>query len=127
MKEIISAAKAPAAIGPYSQAVRIKFKDMLFCSGQIPIDPETGEVVKGSPAEQARRAMENLKAVIEAAGFSMNDAVKTTIYLTDMTAFGEVNKVYESYFSKDFPARVTVGVAALPKGATVEIECVLCR
>lgn len=127
MKEIISTNKAPKAIGPYSQAVRIKAEDMLFCSGQIPIDPETGDVVKGGPAEQARRVMDNLKAVIEAAGFSMSDAIKTTIYLTDIAAFADVNKVYESYFTGDFPARVTVGVAALPKGVSVEIDCIVCR
>ena len=126
MKEIISSAKAPAAIGPYSQAVKVKSSNMLFCSGQIPIDPASGEIIKGSPAEQARRVMENLRAVVEASGLIMADVVKTTIYLTDLTAFAEVNKVYESFFLKDFPARVTVGVAALPRGASVEIDCIAC-
>ena len=127
MKEIISAPGAPRAIGPYSQAVRVAAGGMLFCSGQIPIDPVTGQIVEGSAGLQARQVMENLKAVIEAAGFAMEDIVKTTIYLADMAGFAEVNKTYESFFHGNFPARSTVEVSALPRGALVEIEAIACR
>jgi 2-iminobutanoate/2-iminopropanoate deaminase len=128
MREIISTGNAPAAIGPYSQGVRVTATEMLFCSGQIPIDPATGQVVAGPPAEQAERVMKNLKAVVETAGFSMKDVVKTTIYLTDLSAFAEVNKVYESFFAGGtFPARATVQVAALPRGVSVEIDAVAAR
>jgi 2-iminobutanoate/2-iminopropanoate deaminase len=98
MKEIVATKKAPEAIGPYSQAVKIKASELLFCSGQIPLDPATGEITGVSAAEQAQRVMDNLKAVIEAAGYTMADVVKTTIYLTDLKAFQEVNKVYETFF-----------------------------
>ena len=124
MKEIICTKAAPEAIGPYSQAV--KKGNLLFCSGQIALDPETGEMVNGGAKTQAMRAMENLKAVIESAGYTMSDVVKTTIYLKDLSAFGEVNEVYASFFSKDYPARVTVEVAGLPKGALVEIDAIAC-
>jgi 2-iminobutanoate/2-iminopropanoate deaminase len=125
--ETVVTNKAPAAIGPYSQAVRIRAQEMLFCSGQVPLDPATGQLIGSAPADQARRVMENLKAVVEAAGFSMADVVKMTIYLTDLAAFAEVNKVYETFFSAPFPARATVQVAALPKGAAVEIDAVAAR
>jgi 2-iminobutanoate/2-iminopropanoate deaminase len=127
VKKIITTDKAPAAIGPYSQAVKIRTREMLFCSGQIPIDPATGEIVSGNAAAQARQALENLNQVIAAAGFALNDIVKTTIYLTDLASFSEVNEVYASLFSGDFPARATIQVAALPRGAAVEIEAFLAR
>jgi 2-iminobutanoate/2-iminopropanoate deaminase len=98
---------------------------LLFCSGQIPLDPRTGELVPGGPAEQAGRCLENLAAVCQAAGASLGDAVRMTIYLTDMTAFAAVNEVYASFFESDPPARVAIGVAALPRGAQVEIDAVV--
>lgn len=127
MKEIIETRNAPQAIGPYSQAVKITAREMLVCSGQIPIDPATGQIVEGLPEAQARQVMENLKAVIEAGGFTMDDVVKTTIYLTDMAGFAGVNRVYESFFHGTFPARSTIEVRALPRGAAVEVEAIACR
>jgi 2-iminobutanoate/2-iminopropanoate deaminase len=127
MKEIVETKNAPEAIGPYSQAVKVGASELLFCSGQIPLDPATGEITAVSTAEQAQRVMDNLKAVIEAAGYTMADIVKTTIYLTDLKAFQEVNKVYEAFFSGAFPARATVQVAALPRGALVEIDAIACK
>jgi 2-iminobutanoate/2-iminopropanoate deaminase len=121
-RQILSAAGAPAAIGPYSHAVRAG--ELLFCSGQIPLDPVTGELVGDRAGEQARRCLENLQAVCAAAGTSLQRAVRLTIYMTDLAAFGEVNEVYGSFFGSDPPARVTVGVAQLPKGALVEIDAV---
>jgi 2-iminobutanoate/2-iminopropanoate deaminase len=122
-REIVQAPGAPAAIGPYSHAVRAG--GLLFCSGQIPLDPVTGELVGETPAEQARRCLENLNAVCAAAGATLQDAVRITIYMTDLAAFGEVNEVYASFFADDPPARVTVGVAQLPKSAQVEIDAVV--
>jgi len=122
-REIVQAPGAPAAIGPYSHAVRAG--GLLFCSGQIPLDPVTGELVGRTPAEQARRCLENLGAVCAAAGAPLQDAVRITIYMTDLAAFGEVNEVYASFFADDPPARVTVGVAQLPKSAQVEIDAVV--
>jgi 2-iminobutanoate/2-iminopropanoate deaminase len=127
MKKAIQTDKAPAAIGPYSQAVAVRAAEMLFCSGQIPIDPVQGVIAVGTPAEQTGRVMDNLRAVVEAAGFTVDDIVKTTIYLMDLSFFSEVNKVYESYFRGVFPARSTVQVSALPRGALVEIEAIACR
>jgi 2-iminobutanoate/2-iminopropanoate deaminase len=127
MKEIVATKKAPEAIGPYSQAVKIRASELLFCSGQIPLDPATGEITGVSAAEQTQQVMDNLKAVIEAAGYTMADVVKTTIYLTDLKVFQEVNKVYETFFSGAFPSRATVQVAALPRGALVEIDALACR
>jgi 2-iminobutanoate/2-iminopropanoate deaminase len=127
MQKIITTSDAPPAIGPYSQAVSVRASEILFCSGQIPLDPATGEIAGASAAEQAQRVMQNLRAVIEAAGYKMADVVKTGIYLTDLTAFREVNKVYESFFTGTFPARATVQVAALPRGALVEIDAIACR
>jgi len=127
MRQTIATEGAPAAIGPYVQAVKVRAQEMLFCSGQIPLDPATGTLVTGSAAEQAGRVMENLKQVVEAAGFAMADVVKTTIFLADLGAFGEVNKIYESFFKGSFPARATVQVAALPRGAAVEIDAIACR
>ncbi|MDX6692165.1 MAG: hypothetical protein QOG15_3622 [Solirubrobacteraceae bacterium] len=123
-REPVTALGAPAAIGPYSHAVRTG--NLLFCSGQIPLDPETGELVDGPPADQARRCLENLIAVCSAAGASLADAVRMTVYMTDLSAFAEVNEAYAEFFSDgDPPARVAIGVAALPKGATVEIDAVV--
>ena len=121
-KEIVSSDQAPRAIGPYSQAV--KACKLVFLSGQIPLDPATGELVAGTIEDQTARVMENLKAVLAACRLSLADIVKTTIFLTDMADFAKVNAVYGSYFSQQPPARSTVQVAALPKGARVEIEAV---
>jgi 2-iminobutanoate/2-iminopropanoate deaminase len=122
-REIVNAPGAPPAIGPYSHAVRAG--DLLFCSGQIPLDRESGELVGDSAAEQARRCLENLGAVCEAAGASLARAVRMTVYMTDLSAFAEVNEVYASFFAQDPPARVAIGVAALPRGAQVEIDAVV--
>jgi 2-iminobutanoate/2-iminopropanoate deaminase len=122
-REIVQASGAPAAIGPYSHAVAAA--GLLFCSGQIPLDPAGGELVGETPAAQARRCLENLSAVCEAAGATLQRAVRVTIYMTDLAAFGEVNEVYASFFADDPPARVTVGVAQLPKGAQVEIDAIV--
>jgi 2-iminobutanoate/2-iminopropanoate deaminase len=122
-REIVNAAGAPPAIGPYSHAVRAG--ELLFCSGQIPLDPRTGEIVGASAAEQARRCLENLGAVCEAAGTTLARALRLTIYMTDLSAFAEVNDVYASYFAADAPARVTVGVAQLPRSAYVEIDAIV--
>jgi 2-iminobutanoate/2-iminopropanoate deaminase len=124
-REIVQAPGAPPAIGPYSHAVVVRSADLLFCSGQIPLDPVSGELVGDTPAEQARRCMENLRAVCAAAGTTLDRAVRVTIYMLDMSAFAQVNEVYASYFSDDPPARVTVGVAELPRGAYVEIDAVV--
>jgi 2-iminobutanoate/2-iminopropanoate deaminase len=122
-RESVSAPGAPAAIGPYSHAVRAG--ELLFCSGQIPLDPASGEVVGASAAEQARRCLENLQAVCAAAETTLEQAVRLTVYMTDLERFGEVNEVYREFFAEDPPARVTVGVAALPRGALVEIDAVV--
>jgi 2-iminobutanoate/2-iminopropanoate deaminase len=122
-RQIVDAAGAPAAIGPYSHAVRAG--ELLFCSGQIPLDPASGEIVGASPAEQAERCLENLEAVCAAAGTSLARALRVTIYMTDLAAFGEVNEVYARHFTRDPPARVTVGVAQLPRGAYVEIDAIV--
>jgi len=128
MPEAIATSAAPAAIGPYSQAVAVDLdatRRLLFCSGQIPLDPETGELVGESAAEQARRCLESLQAVCVAAGGSLGDAVRLTIYMTDLGDFGEINDVYASFFAADPPARVTVQVAGLPRGALVEIDAIV--
>jgi 2-iminobutanoate/2-iminopropanoate deaminase len=122
-RQIVQAPGAPAAIGPYSHAVCAG--GLLFCSGQIPLDPATGELMGETPAEQARRCLENLQAVCAAADTSLADAVRLTIYMTDLDAFAEVNEVYATFFPTDPPARVTVGVAQLPKGAYVEVDAVV--
>jgi 2-iminobutanoate/2-iminopropanoate deaminase len=122
-REVIEAADAPPAIGPYSHAVR--FGGLLICSGQIPLDPQTGEIVGSTAAEQARRCMENLAAVCHAAGASLDDALRLTIYMTDLAEFASVNEVYGAFFGSRPPARVTVGVAALPRGAYVEIDAIV--
>ncbi len=122
-RETLDAPAAPPAIGPYSHAVRVG--ELLFCSGQIPLDPAGGELVGASPAEQARRCLENLQAVCEAAGTTLGRAVRMTVYMTDLAAFAEVNEIYASFFPDQPPARVTVGVAQLPKGAYVEIDAIV--
>ena len=122
--ESVSTDSAPAAIGPYSQGMRVG--DLLFCSGQIPLEPSSGELVKDDIEGQARRCLENLAAVAEAAGTSLANAVRCTVYLTDMNDFARVNEVYGDFFDTDNPpARVAVGVAALPKGADVEIDAIV--
>jgi 2-iminobutanoate/2-iminopropanoate deaminase len=122
-RQIVTAAGAPAAIGPYSHAVRVG--ELLFCSGQIPLDPLSGQLVGETPGEQARRCLQNLQAICEAAGATLAQAVRLTIYLTEMGNFAEVNEVYGAFFLADPPARVTVGVAQLPKGALVEIDAII--
>src|SRR4051794_25805747 len=123
-REAISTDSAPAAIGPYSQAIRSG--GFLFCSGQVPLDPASGELVKLDVDGQARRCLENLSAVCAAAGPSLADAVRLTVYLTDMSDFGRVNEIYAEFFEGGHPpARVTVGVAALPKGADVEVDAIV--
>ena len=122
-REIIHSEKAPAAIGPYSQAVRVG--DTVYLSGQVPLDPATTQLVSGDFEAQVRRVFENLKAVAQAAGGSLASAVKVNIYLTDLANFPKVNEVMAQYFDKPYPARSTLGVAQLPRGAQVEIECVL--
>ena len=111
---------APAPIGPYSQAVVAN--GVLYCSGQVPLDPETGELVEGGIAEQASRCLQSLEAICREAGTHLTDAVRIGIYLTDMSLFPKVNDVYATYFTEPFPVRTTVGVAALPKGAMVEMD-----
>jgi len=122
-REPVTALNAPAAIGPYSHAVRTG--GLLFCSGQLPLDPESGEIAGDTPAEQTRRCLENLGAVCAAAGTTLSDAVRMTVYVTDMDAFAEVNEAYGVFFEGDAPARVAIGVAALPKNAQVEIDAIV--
>jgi 2-iminobutanoate/2-iminopropanoate deaminase len=124
-REIVSAAGAPPAIGSYSHAVLVRSAGLLFCSGQIPLDPASGELVGDTPAEQARRCLENLRAVCEEAGTTLENAVRVTIYMLDLAAFAPVNEVYSSFFGDEPPARVTVGVSQLPRGAYVEIDAVV--
>lgn len=120
MKKAIQSQYAPNPVGPYSQA--IQQGPFLFCSGQVSIDPKTNEVLKGSVKEQAQLVMKNIEAVLVAGGLNFSHVVKTTIFLTDMNDFGNVNEVYSSYFKEPYPARSTVAVSALPKGVNVEIE-----
>ncbi|MEO5720094.1 MAG: RidA family protein [Chthoniobacterales bacterium] len=122
MKKIVSTTEAPAAVGPYSQAVRIG--PMLFTAGQIPLDPKTGQIVSEDVAEQTRRVMDNLTAVLKAEGMDFTNIVKTTVFMTNLGDFATMNDVYASYFQEQPPARSTVQVTALPKGAQVEIELV---
>ncbi len=122
MKEIVSTDKAPGAIGPYSQAV--KAGGMVFCSGQIPIDPATGEFVSDDVAEQTEQVLKNLGEVLAAAGSGFGDVVKTTIFLADMGDFATVNEIYGRYFTDNKPARATVQAARLPRDAKVEIDCI---
>jgi len=125
MKKIFGTKEAPAAIGPYSQAVEAG--GFVFCSGQIPLDPATGQLVDGDVAAQTERVMDNLRAVLAAARLGCEHVVRTTIYLVDLAEFPRVNEVYGKWFPVNPPARATVQVAALPRGARVEIDAVACR
>jgi 2-iminobutanoate/2-iminopropanoate deaminase len=122
MKKIVSTSDAPAAIGPYSQAVRCG--SMLFCAGQIPLDPVTGQMVTGDVSVQAKRVLKNIAALLKAERLSFDHIVKTTVFLTDMNDFQTVNEIYATYFGENPPARSTVAVAGLPKGAKLEIEVI---
>lgn len=122
MKKIISTKQAPAAIGPYSQA--IEHNGVLYCSGQIPLDPETMEIVGDNAADQAKQVMKNLEAVLTEAGTNFSKVIKCSIFLDDMGDFGDVNEVYGGYFKNDPPARETVAVQTLPKSVLVEISCI---
>ncbi len=121
-KEEVRTGRAPEAIGPYSQGVRAG--DLVFASGQIPIDPATGKAVQGGVAAETRQVLQNLKAVLEEAGSGLDHVLKTTVYLTDLAAFGEMNRVYGEFFTRPYPARATVGVSELPKGVGVEIDAI---
>ena len=122
MKQVIHTDSAPAAIGPYSQAIQIG--DLLFVSGQVPIDPRTGAIVEGDIKAQAQQSLNNLKAILNAAGTNMGAVVKTTVFLADMNDFAAMNEVYAQFFQEPFPARSAVQVARLPKDAKVEIEAI---
>ena len=120
--KVISTKQAPAAIGPYSQAIQVG--NLVYTSGQIPIDPSTGAFVEGGIKEQTRQSLTNVKAILEEAGLSMSNVVKTTVFMADMGDFAEMNAVYAEFFSEPYPARSAVAVKTLPKGALVEIEVV---
>jgi 2-iminobutanoate/2-iminopropanoate deaminase len=122
MKTVISTTEAPTAVGPYSQAIAAGA--FVFCSGQIPLEPETGTLIEGDISSQTKRVLQNIAAVLRAHGLGMEHVVKTTVFLTDLANFGEMNTMYASYFPSDPPARSTIQVAALPKGANVEIEAI---
>lgn len=122
-RDVVSTKEAPAAIGPYSQAIRAG--NTVYCSGQIALDPASGQLVEGGIEAQARRAFSNLKAVAEAAGGSLAHCVKLTLFLTDLGQFAKVNEIMQEYFAQPFPARSTVGVASLPRGAVFEVEAVM--
>lgn len=124
MKKVICSSSAPGAIGPYSQAIEVN--GMLFLSGQLPIDASTGEMVEGIEA-QAKQSLTNIKYILEEAGLSMANIVKTTVFLSDMSLFADMNKVYSTFFEGEYPARSAVAVKALPKDALVEIECIAIR
>ena len=120
--KVISTTKAPAAIGPYSQAIKVG--NLVYTSGQIPIDPQTGSIVEGDIKEQTRQSLTNVKAILEEAGLTMANVVKTTVFMADMNDFAEMNAVYAEFFSEPYPARSAVAVKTLPKGALIEIEVV---
>ena len=122
MKKVISTTKAPAAIGPYSQAIKVG--NLVYTSGQIPIDPATGVFVAGGIKEQTRQSLFNVKAILEEAGLTMSDVVKTTVFMADMNDFADMNAVYAEFFAEPYPARSAVAVMTLPKGALVEIEVI---
>ena len=122
MKKAISTTKAPAAIGPYSQAIKVG--NLVYTSGQIPIDPATGSFVEGGIKEQTRQALTNVQAILEAAGLTIANVVKTTVFMADMNDFADMNAVYAEFFAEPYPARSAVAVKTLPKGALVEIEVV---
>ena len=122
MKKVIATTKAPAAIGPYNQAIQVG--NMLFASGQLGLDPATGNFPEGGVKEQTIQSFQNVKAILEEAGFSINDVVKTTVFLADMADFAAMNEIYASQFGGDFPARSAVAVKTLPKNALVEVEVI---
>jgi len=122
-RQPVTAPDAPAPAGPYSHAVRSG--GLLFCSGQVPIDPATGALVEGSIGDQARQCLENLTTVCAQAGVTLTDAVRMSVYVTDISTFAQVNEVYGSYFPSDPPARTTIGVAALPGGAQIEMDAIV--
>jgi 2-iminobutanoate/2-iminopropanoate deaminase len=122
MKEVINTKAAPAAIGPYSQAIKVG--NLVYTSGQIPIDPTTGSFVEGGIKEQTRQSLTNVKAVLEEAGLTMANVIKTTVFMADMNDFADMNSVYGEFFAEPYPARSAVAVKTLPKGALVEIEVV---
>ena len=122
MKKVISTTKAPAAIGPYSQAIKVG--NLVYTSGQIPIDPATGVFVAGGIKEQTRQSLLNVKNILEEAGLTMSDVVKTTVFMADMNDFADMNAVYAEFFAEPYPARSAVAVMTLPKGALVEIEVI---
>ena len=122
MKKVIKTAKAPSAIGPYSQAIQVG--NLVYTSGQIPIDPSTGAFVEGGIKEQTRQSLQNVKSILEEAGLTMCDVLKTTVFMSDMNDFAEMNAVYAEFFTEPYPARSAVAVKTLPKGALVEIEVV---
>ena len=122
MKTVISTTNAPAAIGPYSQAIRVG--NIIFTSGQIPIDPATGVFVEGGIKEQTRQSLLNVKAILNEAGTTMDHVIKTTVFMADMNDFAEMNSVYSEFFNTPYPARSAVAVKTLPKGALVEIEVI---
>ncbi|MBR6181325.1 MAG: RidA family protein [Prevotella sp.] len=122
MKKVIKTAKAPSAIGPYSQAIQVG--NLVYTSGQIPIDPSTGAFVEGGIKEQTRQSLQNVKSILEEAGLTMCDVLKTTVFMADMNDFVEMNAVYAEFFTEPYPARSAVAVKTLPKGALVEIEVV---
>ena len=122
MKKVIFTEKAPAAICPYSQAIEVN--GIVFVSGQLPVNPQTGEIVAGDVADQTAQSFENIKNILSEVGLSTANIVKTTVFLSDMSLFADMNKIYSNYFTEAFPARSAVAVKALPKGALVEIECI---
>lgn len=122
MKKVISTPKAPAAIGPYSQAIQVG--NLIYTSGQIPIDPATGQLVEGGIKEQTRQSLSNIQAILQEAGLTMASVVKTTVFMADMADFAEMNSVYAEFFTEPYPARSAVAVKTLPKNALVEIEVV---
>jgi 2-iminobutanoate/2-iminopropanoate deaminase len=124
VKEVIKTDKAPAAIGPYSQAIRFTPGKLVYCSGQIPINPRTGELVGKTSAEQCKQVMDNIAELLKAAGSDMSRIIKTTIFMTDLRDFGPVNEMYSTYFSSEPPARSTVEVSRLPKEVKIEIEVI---
>jgi 2-iminobutanoate/2-iminopropanoate deaminase len=121
-KKIIQPAKSPKAVGPYNHAVRVG--DLLFCAGQIPLDPASGDLIAGDAKAQTERVLQNVKAILDDQGLTFANVVKSTVFLTNLADFAAMNEVYAKYFTTDFPARSTIQVAALPKGANVEIEVV---
>ena len=122
MKKVIATSEAPKAVGPYSQAVAVG--NFLFCAGQIPLDPATGELVEGDVTAQTDRVLQNVKAILDDQNLTFANVVKSTVFLTDLANFANMNEIYAKYFTENFPARSTIQVAGLPKGASVEIEVI---